>query len=255
MWRNPRLDNDRMIRRALVLTLIAAAGAHAQTARGTIIGTVVDTSLRPLAGVDVSVAGTNLHVATDSLGRFQIVRLPAGRFTLIARSIGHRPTSSAIDVELGDTLRLALSLEPANAQELAAVVVTERTLSKRLQEFEDRRKNGHGEFFTRADIEKINGTTMADVVRRAKSVRISWDGITALSARETIKSVCPMAIYLDGVPLGSERLDYLPAPNLIAAVEVYPGSASLPAWLPRGPLGTRVGCGAILVWTRDGSDG
>jgi len=24
--------------------------------------------------------------------------------------------------------------------------------------------------------------------------------------------------------------------------------------LPRGPLGTRVGCGAILVWTRDGSD-
>jgi hypothetical protein len=64
-----------------------------------------------------------------------------------------------------------------------------------------------------------------------------------------------MAIYVDGIPLGAERLDYLPSPNLVAAVEVYAGSATLPIWLPRGPLGTRVGCGAILVWTRDGSEG
>ncbi len=86
-----------------------------------------------------------------------------------------------------------------------------------------------------------------DILRRARSVQISRGGLNALSARYG----CPMSIYLDGVPLGAIRLDYLPPPNDIAAVEVYAGEATLPPWLPRGP--TPGSCGAILFWTKDGS--
>jgi hypothetical protein len=250
-----------MIPRALAFVLYAAAIAEAQTnhrALGTILGVVADSSLRPVAGADVSLAGSSVRVATDSLGRFRVVNVPPGRFLMIARSIGYRPATSPVDIASDDTLRLAFTLEPATAHELATVVVTERSLSAKLQEFEQRRKLGFGEFFTQADIEKINGLHVGDIVRRAKSVRLSPDGTKAMSAREpgnNLRPPCPMAIYLDGIPLGSEPLHYLASPKNIAAIEIYGGAATLPVRLPRGPLGTNVGCGAILIWTRDGSTG
>jgi hypothetical protein len=236
--------------------LLAAASAAAQTPTAVILGVVADTNLRAVGGADVSFAGSGVHVSTDSLGRFRVVRVPAGRFLMIARGIGYRPATSAVDVADGDTLRLAFTLEPATAQELATVLITERKLSNKLMEFDQRRRLGFGEFFTQADIEKINPIGMADVLRRTKAVRINGD--RAHSARET--GPCPMAIYIDGIPIGTEVLTYLPSPNEIAAIEVYAGSASIPVWLPKPPVNPRgqslsaqLGCGAILLWTRDGS--
>jgi hypothetical protein len=255
--------------------LLAAASAAAQAPTAVILGIVADTGLRPVPGADVSFAGTPLHVAADSSGRFQIVRGPAGRFVMIARNIGYRPTTTLVDIRDGDTLRLAFTLEPATAQELATVLITERQLSARLKEFEDRRRLGFGEFFTQADLEKIDAISIVDVLRRAKSVRIRKG--KAHSAREI--GDCPMAIYVDGIPIGSEPLGYMPSPKEFAGIEVYSG-ASVPVWLPKPPVsanapsartgtpggnssGTpsidsdrvsaQLGCGAILIWTRDGS--
>jgi hypothetical protein len=255
---------------------VLAAPLAAQTTRATavILGTVADTGLRAIGGANVSFAGTSLRVSADSSGRFQIVHVPAGRFVMIARNIGYRPTTSLVDVRDGDTLRLAFTLEPTTAQELATVVVTERQLSMKLREFEDRRKLGFGEFFTTADLEKMNAVGISDVLRRTKSVRIRND--TAHSAREV--GPCPLAIYIDGIPIGSEKLDYLPSPNEMAAVEVYSG-ANVPVWVPKPPVSisaprartgarntgssgasidsdrtsAQLGCGAILFWTKDGS--
>jgi hypothetical protein len=259
--RHACLDGIGQMIRVALLAVTVACVAGAQTVeqrRGTIVGMVADTSLRALVGAEVSFVGSGVRVSTDSLGRFRVVNVPPGRFLMIARSIGYRPTTSPVDIASSDTLRLAFTLEPATVQELATVVVTERSLSARLQAFEERRKLGFGEFFTQADIEKINGLHVGDIVRRAKSVRLSADGTKAMSAREpanALKPPCFTSIYLDGVPLGNEPLNYLPSPKDIAAIEVYGGAATLPVWLPRGPLGTNVGCGAILVWTRDGSTG
>jgi hypothetical protein len=44
----------------------------------------------------------------------------------------------------------------------------------------------------------------------------------------------------------------LPRPNAIVAVEVYAGSAQLPVWVAQGQANTNRGCGAILIWTKDG---
>lgn len=261
-------------------SLGVAAPLSAQTPRATavILGTVADTALRPVAGANVSFVGTPLRVTVDSSGRFQINHIPAGRFVMIARNIGYRPATSLVDIRDGDTLRLAFALEPATAQELATVVVTERQLSTRLKEFDERRRLGFGEFFTRADLEKINAVGIVDVLRRTKSVRIR-NG-KAHSAREI--GPCPLAIYIDGIPIGSEPLAYMPSPNEFAGIEVYSG-ATVPVWLPKPPVSTgapravtgvknsgissgtptidsdrvsaQLGCGAILFWTRDGSDG
>jgi hypothetical protein len=81
------------------------------------------------------------------------------------------------------------------------------------------------------------------------AIRIGPGGQNALSSRYD----CPMPIVLDGIPVGAMRLDFLPPPSEIAAIEVYAGVATVPTWVPRGPRGAQENCGAILIWTRDGS--
>ena len=232
----------------MLLASLASAQSATRKATSVIIGSVSDTGLRPIPGANVNFAGSSVHATTDSLGRFQVVNVPSGKFILIVRNIGFAPAAEQIDVAEADTLRLAFTLERAT-QELPVMLVTERTLSAKLREFEARRRAGFGTFFTHADIDRINPVTVGDVLRRATSVRMR--GESAFSAREF--APCPMAVFLDGVPLGPGSLAYIPSPKEIAAIEVYAGAATVPVWLPKGPLGTRLGCGAILIWTNDGS--
>jgi hypothetical protein len=242
-----------MIRRALLGALLTSSLARAQatdSARGMILGVVTDSSLRPVAGADVSFAGSPIHVATDSLGRFRVTRIPAGQFVLVARSIGYAPAINLVDVEHGDTLRLAITLENS-ARVLETVVVTERTLSRTLADFEYRRKFGMGRFYTRDDIETKNVATITELIRPSFGLRlqpVSGGGNVAYS---NIKG-CPLEVYLDGTPMsrrGSMAFDlnYLPQPDQIVAVEIYARPSDVPpSWLLSG--GSQ--CGAILVWTR-----
>src|SRR5689334_22491426 len=227
--------------RALLATVTLVVSASAQPDRSkpsaVIIGVVADSNLFPIPNADVNIGGSSVRVTADSLGRFRITNVPAGRFVLIARRIGFQPGISPIDVTANDTLWLSFTLDPA-AHELPTMVVTERTLSAKLMEFNQRRKLGFGQFFTRDDIDKINPLQVVDIVRRATAVRIGPSGQNAGSARYK----CPMSIYLDGIPLGNIRLDYLPPPNDIAAVEVYAGASTVPVWLPRGPFGMDQSC-------------
>jgi hypothetical protein len=234
----------------VMLTLASASIAQSASGRasGVIIGIVEDSAARPLSGADVSFAGYGLRTNTDSLGRFRIVNVPDGRFTMIVRGIGFRPAVNEIDVGSNDTLRLTFALE-RTSQELRTVLVRERTLSPRLQEFEDRRKLGFGKFFARADIEKINPVSVSDVLRRALALRVSRTGETVGSSRYG----CATPIYVDGVAVGPGDLTQAPSPGEIAAIEVYAGPSTVPVWLAKGTLGSNSGCGAILIWTRDGS--
>lgn len=235
---------------AALLAAATIAGAQTQRARASsvIIGVVADSDLHPIPLADVSIGGSSVRVTADSAGRFRITNIPAGRFVLIARRIAFQPGVATIDVAESDTLWLSFTLDPAG-RELPTMVVTERTLSAKLREFNDRRRAGFGQFFTRSYIDNINPVGIADILRRATAVRLSPGGQNALSARYG----CPMPLYLDGVPVGAIRLDFLPPPNEIAAIEVYAGAATVPVWLPRGPRGETESCGAILFWTKDGS--
>jgi hypothetical protein len=245
----PRIAPAAIFAAMIGTTAIAQPASH--RAAGVILGIVEDSTTRPIAGADVSFAGYQLRALTDSLGRFRIVNVPSGKFTMVVRGIGYRPVLNDVDLRDADTLRLTFSLQ-RTPNELATVLVTERTLSTKLREFEERRKLGFGQFFTRDDIDKMQAMTITDILRRSASIKIRHDN-TAASARQFPDS-CLMAVHLDLIPLGGGvKLQDLPSPNEIAAVEIYPGSATLPVWLPTGPFFTSKGCGAILLWTRDGT--
>ncbi|MHB1225142.1 MAG: carboxypeptidase-like regulatory domain-containing protein, partial [Gemmatimonadaceae bacterium] len=100
--------------------LAAGAPLHAQQ-EGVIGGTVLtDGTLQPLAGVQVTVTGTELGALTDASGAFRITGASGGQVELQARRIGYRPAT--VTARVGQTdVRITMA---ARAVELDQLVVT-----------------------------------------------------------------------------------------------------------------------------------
>jgi TonB-linked SusC/RagA family outer membrane protein len=105
----------------LALALLGFDRTVAQAQQGTVAGVVVaEQSLRPLAGAQVMVEGTQQGTLTDASGRFMIPGVAGTQATLRVVMLGYRPVSRTVSV--GDTnVRIALG---ESAVELDEVVVT-----------------------------------------------------------------------------------------------------------------------------------
>ncbi len=235
----------------------AAPEVHASRTLGTIDGVVTDTNLVPLRGAFVSILSSRVRVGTGPNGRFRITNVPAGQFLLIVTRGGYSPTSAMIEVRASDTLRLAYTLSPAVVT-LAGVTVEEKPLSLRMQEFENRRKLGFGEFMTADEIDRKNTVYATELFRRFNSINVSpsrtsalteWFALSKREGANPSLGACPMTVYVDQVPMPTPfNLDMLPSPKALGAIEVYSGSATIPPQF-NGP---NAGCGVILIWTKDG---
>jgi hypothetical protein len=224
---------------------------------GTIDGIVSDTNLVPIHAAFVSILGTAIKVGTGPNGRFRITKIPAGQYLVIVKHVGHRPISGMVDVVGSDTVRLSYMMEPA-AELLKTVVISENAPALRMQEFEQRRRAGVGQFMNQAEIEAKNVPFTTELMRNFIAINVSPDNSTsqtkyyALSSREGGNpqvGACPMQVYLDQVPLPSPfNLDMLPSPKDLAGIEVYSGASTIPPMF----AGYNRGCGVILVWTRIG---
>jgi Carboxypeptidase regulatory-like domain len=227
---------------------------------GVIDGLVTDSSLTPLLGARVSILRTSLSVATGLNGRFRIVDIPSGQYIVIVRRGGFNPTSLVLQVNPSDTVRTSYVLQPA-VNELAPVTITAQRLSARMQEFENHRKAGIGEFMTQEQIERHNPAFPTELLRLFSSINVvptSTGGpeiYYPVSARATGgmtptgQAACFMTVFLDRVPMPSPfSLDLLPSPREMAGIEVYAGAATMPIQY----AGLDRGCGIILIWTKDG---
>src|SRR5262249_51067044 len=171
---------------------------------GTIDGIVSDTNLVPLQGAFVSILGTPIRIGTGPNGRFRITKVPVGEYLLIVKRVGYRPTSAVIDVPATDTLRLAYTLDKV-AEELKPVVVTEKSPSKKMADFEERRRFGLGQFMNAEEIAARNSVYTTEVLRNFTAINVSPDhsgAITqyfAISKREGGNpqlGACPMQVYV-----------------------------------------------------------
>lgn len=235
----------------------AADTTHARRASGTIDGIVSDTNLAPIQAAQVSILRTSVRIGTGPNGRFRIRDVPPGQYLVIVRRIGFRPTSGIVEVPESDTLRLAYTLESAGSM-LDTVVISARRQSARMQEFEQRRKLGFGQFMTQDEINQRNSVYATELFRKFPSVNVSPSLTSALPIYYALSrreggdpnvGACPMQLFLDGVKLPTPfNLDLLPSPRELAGIEVYAGSSTTPPQY----AGFNTGCGVILVWTKDG---
>lgn len=222
------------------------------------MGAVTDSSLRPIPGAEVVIVLSSTRVTANEKGQFRISGIPSGDYLVSVHRVGFETLTAPITLSGVDTLRLALQMIPA-AVHLAPVATTETRLSPRLRDFEERRKRGNGVFYDQDEIEAKNVVTAVDILREVTSLRLvpSGSALVAMSARQG--TPCPMQVFVDGIALSGTGpgdrspfdLNRLPSPKEIAAIEVYAGAASVPIWLANGPQSGKLGCGAILIWSRD----
>jgi len=104
------------------------ARCHAQTAYGTIVGTVTDASGAFVTGAKVVLKNTGTNASqsgtTGSTGGYTFVNLTPGTYSVTASHSGFKAAAtSAIDVQIGGTARVDLSL-PVGAETETITVTT-----------------------------------------------------------------------------------------------------------------------------------
>jgi hypothetical protein len=223
---------------------------------GVIDGIVTDTNLVALNDATVSILGSEIRVKTGDNGRFHIVGLHSGNYVLTVHHIGYVPVAAAMGVAEHDTLRPSFTLQRI-ARALDTMIVTERSLTQRLNEFEERRRVGlGGHFITAEEIEKRNSVYVADIIRVVPSVGIA-EKRAGVQVAHNIRGGngvpgvpgCPFQLFLDGVPMPPlTNLASLPPPRDLAGIEIYSGPATIPLQYKYGTAS----CGVILFWTKTG---
>jgi len=81
----------------------------------------------------VSVKGTTMGVNTDETGHYQLINLPAGTHTLIARYVGFKPSEKEITIKSGETLEINFDLEQDILGLEEVVVTADRSEMKRTE--------------------------------------------------------------------------------------------------------------------------
>jgi Carboxypeptidase regulatory-like domain/TonB-dependent Receptor Plug Domain len=217
---------------------------------GTLRGTVRLPGGAPLAGARVGMWGSGLEAVTDEAGDFRITALPTGTFTVEARAIGFLPVRRPVDVRDGDDAIVELRLESMATYLDTVKVVAERIFtSRRMQEFESRRRSGFGYFLNDREIERRNPIYVADIMRMIPGVLVlpgrSASNVVAMRGMG-MSTTCIPATFIDGVQVFNDDgdLDALVNVQDIQAVEVYTRGGSMPAQFQ-----TLRGCGSIVIWT------
>ncbi|HUF14097.1 MAG TPA: TonB-dependent receptor [Longimicrobiales bacterium] len=110
----------------LAAVLLAAPCALDAQARATasIEGRVTDAeSGEPVPAVMVHVEDPRRHELTHEDGRYHLLQLPPGRYTVVFEALGYRTTTREVTLAVGDAAQLDVALAPA-AIELEGLVVT-----------------------------------------------------------------------------------------------------------------------------------
>jgi len=221
---------------------------------GRVTGTVVDgPSSEPLAGATVDLPELGVRSSTDADGRFVLDRVPALRFELRARHMGHATVRDSVRVRPASSLHVLVELRP-NAVDVQPLEVTVRGVRPRWLEqagfYRRRAENPGGRFVTGEELRERGLLRLSDWFRRLPGMRLNADG-EPVTGRRTLSSAtsgqCGVQYIVNGQPsLSGLDIDAF-SPREIAALELYSGGAQLP---PRFNVRRASACGVLVIWTR-----
>src|SRR5438045_1156064 len=111
---------------ALALCVLGAAAGSAQTALGSLRGSVLDQQGGTLPGVAV----TARHVATNTVqttvtaaeGRYLLANLPPGAYEVTTELSGFRPLKEQLELRVGQDLTVNFTMKLADIAETVVVV-------------------------------------------------------------------------------------------------------------------------------------
>ena len=283
--------------RALIVSVAFSAALAAQdSARrapvpGRIRGRVVaDSGRTPIEGAQVSIRALNRTVRTDSLGRYDIPNLIAGRVQVVVRAIGFRDDSTTLGVRDRSVVNLELRLAfedivvtRAGAAAVAPVVMTSTyapPTPDRMAEFNARKQEGIGRFLERTDIAKWTGRRTPEMLDALGGLKVEKSGMYAAATNgqqpaptctlcrsaiaDTVdpgviapaaRQSCYMDVYVDGViayQAGVEPPEPVYDLNGISpdGIEAIEVYRGVTQVPPKFASRRGSGCGVLVIWTR-----
>ncbi|MDB4951605.1 MAG: TonB-dependent receptor plug [Gemmatimonadetes bacterium] len=264
------------IRRALcalaALALPAAVPLRAQEPRPALAVTVVDADTRePLPRARAALLDGPAGITDDS-GVLRIPGLAEGTWVLEVSHLGHATRRVLARVPAGGAATLQVALAPAP---IAIAGIATRagpaTRNRHLLGFYARASSGGGQYFTRAEIERVNPAHVSDLFRMVPGMMLVSTslgdrpqmeggqvgaakqdaGVSALAGGGPQRGAgaCPILYFLDGTPV--DALQGVIAAEVdvreVEGIEIYRRMAVAP------PQFRRPGdyCGVIVIWKRD----
>ncbi len=236
---------------SLGLALLPALASAQQTGR--ITGTVTSAaSAQPIADASVSVAGTRFRAMTDASGRYNIVDVPAGTYSIDVRRFGfERAIVPGVVVTSGGTATADASMKTAvlNLEAIVSTGVVDPTSGTRVPFTVGRVDAANAPVPATNAIEtiqgKIAGVTVVPTGQPGSGTNIMLRSPTSIN-----KSNSPL-IVVDGViqsqAFGASTAD-LEAMD-IESIEVVKGAAAASLY------GSRAQSGVIQIRTKRGSEG
>jgi hypothetical protein len=225
---------------------------------GAIRGTVRTARDRPAANAVVEIAGIDASTRTDSAGRFVLLKVPAGTWSVEARLIGAAPIETTVDVPPDGWVQLDLALG-RDVQTLPTATIFGRAAVLDLTGFDLRRRAGTGEFMNAADLKRYRFVRTSEALYRFPSLQAAYiadEGeITpklSFVQRNIMGGRCIPRYYVDGMP--EPDVLYNPVTELdkryrmgeLRGIEVHT-AFDAPVQFPPDP---RDGCGVVLIWTK-----
>ena len=227
--------------------------ASTPRAQGTILhATVADaTTGIYLLDAEVTVDPAGSRKTTDYFGDARFPGLPKGRYTVRARKIGFAPLAADVELSGRDSLEVNLLMAPMT-QELAPVTVNATPPSSFLKEFDERRRQGKGQYITDSELRAALGSPLENILtsrlRGVMVVRSASGAFVPYSARgpTSLKGPCYISVYWNGVHITNAHSREVDIPSaFIGGIEFYnPGTA------PAQYQDSGSDCGVLLLWPR-----
>ena len=231
-----------------LITALLATAAPASGQSATVSGVVRDTVGLFIAGAEVTVEGGSARAVSGEDGSYVLRGLTAGNLRLRIRRLGFRP--AVMDVEVPTTGLVDVEIQLVQVvTRLAAVSVLARrdAFESRLAGFYERRDRKVGHFVSRDRIERTHSFSFTDLLREIPGVKIRPIGNIQKAVRIRGSS-CPPLVFLDGMAAAAAEFDLESIdPGLVEGIEVYSGSATVPAEFA-GPRNLDR-CGVVAIWS------
>lgn len=238
------------------------------TRAGTFTGVVVaDSTVAPLADVDVALTDIKRSERTDARGVFRFSAVPLGTHALSARRVGYGALEASVRFDSATAIYKRIVLTRMASLDSVRVVAQRGRAGVGYAAFEERRRMGLGKFLDSETLRKNDHRRLPDALRDLQGVsiyvppkcpgnRCESPPLNMQIAYNT-RMKCYFRVLLDGVMVGKGQdgppawqgqLD-LNAELLgnIEAIEVYRGAGEVPTEYS----GASSQCGVILVWSRN----
>ncbi|MGH7445072.1 MAG: TonB-dependent receptor plug domain-containing protein, partial [Longimicrobiales bacterium] len=233
--------------------------------RGTLAGTVTDqTTDAPLAGVQITVTGTQLGTITNDEGRFVLVNVPVGPREVRVNSIGYASASQTVTVVAGETLTLEFALQQS------AVALDELVVTGTVGAVERRAQPAVIASIDAAEqVERGTATSVTDLLTaQVPGVQVtSSSGTTGTAQQIRIRGASSIElsneplVFIDGVKASNRTLTDINIggqgvsqlfdlnPEDIESIEVVKGPAAATLY------GADASAGVIQIFTKQGRPG